>query len=116
METNQWLSNKKSPSFGWGYSCKFYTWGYNVQGKVQFILFILHLKKSWMFETHFIAVGKVSVLILYDIVLGHGSMVVKYSESFNFFKSDIYIDSFSYLLILLFKNILSNIVMTREKL
>ena len=28
-----------------------------------------------MFETHFIAVGKVSMLILYDIVLGHGSMV-----------------------------------------
>ena len=75
MEANLWLSNKKSPSFGWGCSCKFYTWGYNVQGKVQFILFILHLKKSWMFETHFVAVGKVSMLILYDIVLGHGSMV-----------------------------------------
>ena len=28
-----------------------------------------------MFETHFVAVGKVSMLILYDIVLGHGSMV-----------------------------------------
>ena len=29
-----------------------------------------------MFETHFVAVGKVSMLIFYDIVLlGHGSMV-----------------------------------------
>ena len=28
-----------------------------------------------MFETHFVAVGKVSMLILYDIVLGHGSVV-----------------------------------------